>query len=145
MKHLALVAAVMAALSSAAEGQHPDHVAVHPGLALWEGGNPHAGVAVTWRKNIWRNWGLNAGYILTTSLDHYQHHYDNIVWVGAERSFGSSGRERALRGSWGLSPAATTPSTVAGGGSSPARGSVPASGTGTRSGLGSLRQRCSSP
>ena len=89
MKHFALVAAVMAALSSAAEAQHSDHVAVHPALTLWEEGNPHAGVAVTWRKNIWRNWGLNAGYILTTSLDHYQHHYDNIVWVGAERSFGS--------------------------------------------------------
>ena len=89
MKHLALVAAVMAALSSAAEAQHADHVAVHPALTLWEEGNPHAGVAVTWRKNIWRSWGLNAGYILTTSLDHHQHHYDNIVWVGAERSFGA--------------------------------------------------------
>lgn len=33
--------------------------------------------------------GLNAGYILTKSLDHWQPHYDNIVWVGAERSFGS--------------------------------------------------------
>lgn len=114
MQHLVLVAALMAALSPAAEAQHPDHVAVHPALTLWEEGNPHAGVAVTWRKNIWRNWGLNAGYILTTSLDHYEHHYDNIVWVIA-------------------------------GVSSPSRGSVPASGTGTRSGPGSLPRRCSSP
>lgn len=116
MKSLALVAAVMAALSSAAEAQHPDHVSVHPALALWEEGNPHAGVAVTWRKNIWRNWGLNAGYILTTSIDHYQHHYDNIVWVGAERSFGApdesvpyvllgsvaGGYHTLHRGSWGF-------------------------------------------
>ena len=43
MKHLALVAAVMAALSSAAEAQHPDHVAVHPALALWEGATPTPG------------------------------------------------------------------------------------------------------
>jgi len=84
MKHLALVAAVMVALSSAGEAQQLDHVAVHPALTLWEDGNPHAGVAVTWRKNIWRNWGLNAGYILTKSLDHWQPHYDNIVWVGAD-------------------------------------------------------------
>ena len=33
--------------------------------------------------------GLNAGYILTKSLDHWQPHHHNIVWVGAERSFGS--------------------------------------------------------
>ncbi len=55
MKHLALVVAVMIALSSAAEAQHPDHVAAHPALTLWEDGNPHARVAVTWRQNIWRN------------------------------------------------------------------------------------------
>ena len=98
MQHLVLVAALMAALSPAAEAQHPDHVAVHPALTLWEEGNSHAGVAVTWRKNIWRNWGLNAGYILTTSLDHYQHHYDNIVWVGAERGFGAPDESVALPG-----------------------------------------------
>ena len=40
---------------------------------------------------------LNAGYILMTSLDHHRHHYDNIVWVGAERSFGAPGIYGPLR------------------------------------------------
>ena len=49
--------------------------------------HPHVGGAVSWRKSIARNWGLNAGYISTTSTDPYRH-FDNVAWVGVERSFG---------------------------------------------------------
>ena len=87
MKHLALAAVLAAALPAAAHAQHPDHVAVHPALALWTEGNPHVGGAVTWRKNLWRNWALNAGYMLTRSL-YGEPHWDHIWWAGAEYSVG---------------------------------------------------------
>ena len=87
MKELVLVTAVMAALCPTAEAQQPDHIAGHLALVLYPEGHPHVGGAVSWRKNIARNWGLNAGYIITTSTDPYRH-FDNVAWVGVERSFG---------------------------------------------------------
>lgn len=89
MKHLALVAAVMVALSSTGEAQHPDHVAAHPApdpVGGWQ--PPRRGRRQLPQEHLAER-GLNAGYILTKSLDHWQPHYDNIEWVGAERSFGS--------------------------------------------------------
>ena len=87
MKMLVLVAAVMAALSATAEAQQRDHIAGHLALTLYENGHPHVGGAVSWRKNISGNWGLNAGYIVATSTDPHRH-FDNVAWVGVERSFG---------------------------------------------------------
>ena len=85
-KHLAL-AAVLAVLPSLAEAQHSDHIAVRPSLLTFFEAEPHAGAAVTLRRNLWGNWGLNGGYILAKSLTG-EPNWGNLAWAGFEYSFG---------------------------------------------------------
>ena len=86
MTRTVIVAAVflVAFLPQAAAGQHPDRFGVHAVVPLYEESELHRGGAVSWRKHIWRGWGLHAVYDASTPGNHWDH----AASVWAAKSFG---------------------------------------------------------
>lgn len=84
MTRIIIAAVLVASLPQIAAGQHPDRIALHAVMPLYEESELHRGAGVSWRKHIGRGWGIHAVYDATTTGDHSDH----IASVWAVKSFG---------------------------------------------------------